>query len=97
EPSSLSLHDALPICHQHSAKFFAEDALGHGGVPMAVQVEIAQVIIAGVPDPKGLAILTPGSFIAMGHRQGSDFVSQVFIQRTTSDRKSTRLNSSHDQ
>ena len=51
---------------------------------MAVEVEIAQVIIAGVPDPKGLAILAPGSFIAMRHRQGPDFVPQVFIQGTTS-------------
>ena len=75
---------AQGIGHQHSTKFFAEDALGHEGVPVAVEVEIAQIIIAAVPDPKGLAILTPGSFIAMRHWQGPDFVSQVFIQGATS-------------
>jgi hypothetical protein len=43
-------------------------------------VEESQVIITGVPQPVGLAVVTPGSFVGMNHGQRTDLLPQVFVE-----------------
>ncbi len=47
-------------------------------------MEEGQLVIACIPKPVILAIVTPRGFIGMGHRQGVDFLTQVFIEGSPS-------------
>src|SRR5690606_41484521 len=79
-PSSLSLHDALPI-------FVQRARAGHGDVGRASDHRIEPVIAVGLGGPQHRA-----AAIGDARRDDSGVVER---ERGGLDRKSTRLNSSH--
>src|SRR5206468_5612362 len=95
--STLSLHDALPICLSIASAGLAVIGLGSAllAVSMVIRLTRADTTIAlELPTPvvMGANLLVLVGFITPGAR-----VRWVAAQVWWRDRKSTRLNSSHDQ
>ena len=64
-----------------AGKPLAQDTLGRFGGTVRVQMEEGQVVIAGIPHPVIVAVMTPGGFVGMNDGQGADLLAQIFVER----------------
>ena len=71
----------IPVAHQGSGKVLSEDAFGHLGRPMSIDMKEGEMFIACKPDVMPYAVTAPGSFIAMDHVGGPNLLAQILIER----------------
>ena len=57
----------LAVAHQGTRKVFSEDAFGHLGGPMSINMKEADIFTACEPDVMTYAVTAPGGFIAVDH------------------------------
>ena len=69
------------VGHDRAAEAATQHALGRLGGAVFIQEEQGQIVVAGIPHPIVLAVVTPARLIGMNHREGLDFLAQVFIER----------------
>ena len=71
----------IAVTYQRAVKVISEDAFGHLGRPMPVDVKEGEVWIACEPYIMADAVTAPGGFIGMDHVGGPDLVTQILIDR----------------
>ena len=69
------------IGDEDAAELFSQECLRRLGRAMRLPEEGGQVVIAGIPDPVGVAVVAPGGFIGMSDRQGADLLEEIRVAR----------------
>src|SRR5436190_6332694 len=69
------------IGDDRACEVFAQNSLSGLGGTVLVQMKESQIIIAGIPDPVALAVVTPGGLIGVRNGESLDFLAQVLVDR----------------
>ena len=71
------------IGHEHAAELLPEQFLRGFGGAVRIQEKACQIAVSGIPKPVRLAVVPPGGFIGMNHRERADLFQQIQVERLT--------------
>jgi len=69
------------VSNENAVETLAKKQLGRFCRAVGVKKEEGQLVVPPIPNPVRNPIVAPGSFVAVSHGQGADFIEQVGIER----------------